>query len=80
VRTNAPESRPGRKIWRRKSTIRLFSFIRNGATVIDIGGNIGVFSVKAALLKEGVRVFAYEPVPGMWRFQENVALNRLGAA
>lgn len=44
--------------------------INKNETVIDIGGNIGVFALYAATRAEGVRVFCYEPFP------DNVALLR----
>jgi FkbM family methyltransferase len=37
--------------------------IREGATVIDVGANIGVFATYAATRAEGVKVYAFEPFP-----------------
>lgn len=37
--------------------------IGSGETVIDIGGNIGVFATFAATRAPGVKVFSYEPFP-----------------
>jgi FkbM family methyltransferase len=49
-----------------------------GGTVVDIGANIGVFSLFAAA-EPGTRVFAYEPVGETYRqLRENVELNGLG--
>lgn len=48
--------------------------IRPGMTVIDIGANIGCFSLLAA--KKGARVYAFEPDP--WNFRmlkKNILLN-----
>lgn len=78
VRTDTPEPSMVEEIWHRNVYDRLLSFIHDGSTVIDIGGNIGIFSVKAALLGENVRVLGYEPVPGNTAmFRQNVALNRV---
>lgn len=51
--------------------------IAPGATVVDIGANIGVFALYAAA-SPGTRVFAYEPVDATYRqLQENVRVNSL---
>ena len=48
-----------------------------GGTVVDIGANIGVFSLFAAA-EPDTRVFAYEPVRATYeQLRENVALNEL---
>jgi FkbM family methyltransferase len=48
-----------------------------GGTVVDIGANIGVFSLFAAS-EPGTRVFAYEPVRATYgQLRENVELNGL---
>jgi FkbM family methyltransferase len=48
-----------------------------GGTVVDIGANIGVFSLFAAT-EPGTRVYAYEPVSATYdQLRENVALNGL---
>ena len=54
-----------------------FRNLRSGATVIDIGANIGAFSVAAA--KAGAAaIWAFEPVPANQALlRENVAANRL---
>jgi FkbM family methyltransferase len=51
--------------------------IAPGATVIDIGANIGVFTLYAAA-SPGTHVFAYEPVDATYRqLQENIRVNSL---
>src|SRR5437016_5834936 len=51
--------------------------IMPGATVIDIGSNIGMFALWAASRAEGTRVIALEPSPRMFGFlSRNVARNR----
>ncbi|HVS80576.1 MAG TPA: FkbM family methyltransferase [Pyrinomonadaceae bacterium] len=46
------------------------------ATIVDLGANIGGFSVYAATIARNARVYAYEPMPDFYRLmQENVRLN-----
>ena len=50
------------------------SFLRPGMTFVDVGANIGYFTLLAASL--GARVIAYEPTPAVFeRLRQNVALN-----
>jgi FkbM family methyltransferase len=50
------------------------SFLRPGMTLVDVGANVGYFTLLAATL--GARVVAYEPTPAVnQRLRENVALN-----
>ena len=52
--------------------------IPDGAVVIDLGANIGVFSIYAATTASKVRLYAYEPMPDFFKLmQENVRLNGL---
>ena len=47
-----------------------------GDIVLDVGANIGVFTLFAA--KQGAQVFAYEPVPPTFEvLQHNIHLHRL---
>lgn len=52
-------------------------YLRAGDTFIDVGANIGVYTLHAARLVGGTgRVLAFEPTPeSCRRLQENVALN-----
>lgn len=54
--------------------------LRPGATVVDIGANIGAFAVMAAsIVGPRGRVIAFEPIPETFeRLRENVALSGLG--
>lgn len=64
----------------RKDYLRNGIALRPGDTVVDVGANIGSFSVLAASIvgPEG-RVIALEPVgETSRRLEENIALNRLG--
>lgn len=47
-----------------------------GASVLDLGGNIGLFSLVAARRVPGARIFAYEPGPPNFRiFEMNCLAN-----
>jgi FkbM family methyltransferase len=55
--------------------------ISPGDTVFDIGANIGLYTLPAALKLRGTgSVYAFEPVP-LWfqRLRENIQLNRLSS-
>jgi FkbM family methyltransferase len=55
-----------------------YGSIDSPLVVIDIGANIGVFSVYAAAASRRTRVFAYEPVEDNYRLlSDNIALNGL---
>ncbi|HKO18082.1 MAG TPA: FkbM family methyltransferase, partial [Acidobacteriaceae bacterium] len=54
----------------------LSSFIKRGMTFVDVGANVGYFTLLAASLE--ARVVAYEPTPAVYsRLRENVELNGL---
>jgi FkbM family methyltransferase len=55
------------------------SLLKPGLTILDVGANVGYFSLIAASLT-GItgRVIAFEPTPSVFdRLQENIALNHL---
>ena len=55
--------------------------IADGATILDLGANIGTFSVYAATSARGVRIWAYEPLADFHSLlAKNVEINRLGGA
>lgn len=61
-------------------TARLFeTLVHPGSTVLDVGANIGFFSLlSASLARNGGRVLAFEPAPrARSRLEENIALNNL---
>jgi FkbM family methyltransferase len=77
VRTGTGEPQLVEELWNRKVYDPLLPFINDGSTVIDIGGNIGIFSIKAARYAKGVRVVAYEPVAGNFAMlKKNIAANK----
>lgn len=54
--------------------------IPEGATIIDIGANIGAFSLFAARAAKRSTVYAFEPMPSLYRILErNIGANRLGS-
>jgi FkbM family methyltransferase len=57
---------------------KLLHFIKENSIVIDVGAQIGVFSVLAGKLKKGVRVYSYEPFkPNCELLEKNIELNNL---
>jgi FkbM family methyltransferase len=58
------------------SALRYLSARSGPGLVLDLGGNIGCFSLVCAALNANVRVVAYEPEPSnLSTFRENLALN-----
>ena len=52
--------------------------INPGDTVIDIGGNIGLFAIYAAVRKPHTKVYSFEPFPSNARFfLQNIQQNNL---
>jgi len=52
--------------------------VPGGAVILDLGANIGAFSIYAAVSARDVKVFAYEPMAEFYRLMlENIRLNRL---
>ena len=69
------------EIWRLGVYDHLLSYIHAGSTVVDIGANVGVFSVKAARRAPNVRVISYEPFLGNFAvLKDNITVNHLEAA
>jgi FkbM family methyltransferase len=55
-----------------------YGTIPAGAVILDIGANIGAFSIFAATSARGVRIYAYEPTAGFFRLmRDNIRLNGL---
>jgi FkbM family methyltransferase len=54
-----------------------YGTIADGAVVLDLGANIGAFTVYAVTTAHGVRVYAYEPLPEFCAvLKRNVRLNQ----
>lgn len=61
-------------------TLSVFaSLAARARVVLDVGSNVGVYSVVAAKINRDARVYAFEPVAAAFdRLRTNVVLNRLG--
>ena len=69
-----------KEIWYRDAYGLRSAPLPPGATVIDIGANIGMFSLYAAVVGRAARVFSYEPFPESFRLLcGNAEQNRLDA-
>ncbi len=68
------------RIWEPYETRLFLKILKPGGVVVDVGANLGYFSVlAAALVGESGRVMAFEPDPANFRLlQENIALNEYG--
>ncbi|MGV3660394.1 MAG: FkbM family methyltransferase [Prosthecobacter sp.] len=66
-----------RSEWHDWDTARFITgFLREGDTFVDVGANIGLYTLPAARIVKGGRVVAVEPSPiNRARLQENLALN-----
>lgn len=60
-------------------TIKIFmKIIRNKSTFIDVGANIGYYSLIAAKVNPEIKVWAFEPMPSAFLFlKENISLNKM---
>jgi FkbM family methyltransferase len=55
-----------------------YGSVAGGAVILDLGANIGAFSIYAAMSARDVKVYAYEPTAEFYRLmQDNIRLNRL---
>ncbi len=55
-----------------------FPSVKSGETIVDLGANIGIFTLRCEYLAPGVRVYAVEPDPGTFaQLHENVRRNGL---
>lgn len=65
-------------VFLRNEYITANNIIKDKYVVIDIGANIGSFSILAAMKAPGIKVFSYEPVPSIFaRLLKNIRVNRL---
>jgi len=55
-----------------------YQAIRRGQVVVDIGANIGLFSISSALIDSNITIYSYEPDPGAYsRLMRNIEYNKL---
>ncbi len=69
-----------REIFEDRSYLRHGVELEDGDCVFDVGANIGLFSLFAGRLRQGVRLYAFEPIPPVFEIlRENLALYDLDA-
>ncbi len=69
-----------REIFEHRAYLRHGITLREGDTVLDVGANIGLFSLFASLARPGVRILAFEPNPHLQPIlRANLALFAPGA-
>jgi len=57
----------------------ILKLVQDGQTVMDVGGNIGWFSLTLAKLKKNLNIYAFEPIPKTFDYlTKNIELNHLG--
>jgi FkbM family methyltransferase len=66
------------EIWNSRIYDNLKNFVHDQSIVIDIGANIGVFSIRATHFAKNVKVISYEPFPQNFDIlRENIKINFL---
>jgi amino acid adenylation domain-containing protein/FkbM family methyltransferase len=69
-----------REIWEEESYFRQGIALGDGATVFDIGANAGLFSLHAATRARGLTLFAFEPIPPLFRMlRQNLSIHEVEA-
>lgn len=62
--------------WERTSLALWIELCKSSNTIIDIGANTGIYSLVAKAVRPGSSVFAFEPIPRIYRqLQTNIRLN-----
>jgi FkbM family methyltransferase len=57
----------------------IFRLVKDGDSILDIGANIGWYSISLAKRYPGCRIQAFEPIPKTFAYlQRNIALNGVG--
>lgn len=65
--------------YERAETLLLNVLAARSKTLLDIGANIGVYTIRLALRFPVLQVYAFEPIPTSYDYlQRNIALNALG--
>jgi len=76
INTNTNEIGTLTEIWHLGIYDRFLPRLKTDSTVIDIGANIGTFSIKAAHFAHRGKVFSFEPFPKNFEtLKENIAVN-----
>ena len=78
IRTNRVDAIAIKEVFYKKVYHKYIDLLEDGSVVIDIGGNIGTFSILAARRIRGVKVYTYEPFEeNFLMLNDNIALNGL---
>lgn len=65
--------------YERAETQLLYALAAKSKTMLDVGANIGVYSIRLALRFPALQVYAFEPIPTSYDYlQRNIALNAVG--
>jgi len=65
--------------YERVETQLLNALAAKSKTVLDVGANIGVYSIRLALRFPALQIYAFEPIPTSYDYlQRNIALNAVG--
>lgn len=79
IETNTNHAVILNEVWHLGVYDRFLRSLRREEAIIDIGANIGVFSVKAAQWAKSSKVFSFEPFTENFEIlKANIALNNLG--
>lgn len=64
---------------REPETTKLFyKLVKKARTIIEVGGNIGFYSLLGALANRAVEIFVFEPVPFIFEILErNISINNI---
>lgn len=61
-------------------TTALERIVSGAKTIVDVGANLGWYSLWFASQRDDVRVHAFEPIPANFKYlSKNIALNKMGA-
>ena len=78
VRTNTEDFGIINEVFIVKEYHKLLRFIKNNSVIIDIGAQIGVFSIFAAKKNKNVKIYSYEPFEKNFNLlKRNISLNNL---
>jgi len=76
LRTNTNEIGTLNEIWHLGIYDRFLPLLEKDSTVIDIGANIGTFSIKAGNIARNGKVLCFEPFPKNFNtLKENISIN-----
>lgn len=65
--------------YEKKEMDMIARLVQNTQTVLDVGGNIGWFSLTLAKLRKDLNIYTFEPIPKTFDYlEQNVQLNHFG--